>query len=288
MGPDTLRPDDADMERHLATLPGAATAALFTSVVVMIGVELAIDRHRRRRIDVRDSANSMAIGLGYLGVKVIAGKALGFALYLYLFDHFRLFTLDIRNPLHWIGAWMVGDFIYYWIHRAEHRVRVLWCTHLVHHSSQEFSFTTAVRMPWTEVLYKPLTGLWAPLLGVHPAMGAMMGAVALMIGQLQHTKLIGKLGPLDKILTTPSNHRVHHASNRQYLDRNFGGSTMVWDRLFGTYAPEVEVPVYGLTHELTATTPLGIVAGGYPELLRDLRATPRTRERLLVCAGRPA
>jgi sterol desaturase/sphingolipid hydroxylase (fatty acid hydroxylase superfamily) len=98
---------------------------------------------------------------------------------------------------------MVGDFIYYWIHRAEHRVRVLWCTHLVHHSSQEFSFTTAVRMPWTEVLYKPLTGLWAPLLGVHPAMGEVMGAIALMIGQLQHTKLIGKLGPLDKILTTP-------------------------------------------------------------------------------------
>src|SRR4051812_316021 len=97
-------------------------------------------------------ANSMAIGLGYLGVKVIARKALGFALYLYLFDHFRVFTLDIRNPLHWIGAWMVGDFIYYWIHRAEHRVRVVWCTHLVHHSSQEFSFTTAVRMPWTEVL----------------------------------------------------------------------------------------------------------------------------------------
>ncbi|HTL84964.1 MAG TPA: sterol desaturase family protein [Acidimicrobiia bacterium] len=275
------------MQRHLDSLPAAATVALFTSVAVMIAVEMIVDRVRRRRIDVRDSANSMAIGLGYLGVKVVAGKVLGFALFLYLYDNFRFFTLDIHNPLHWIAAWMVGDFVYYWIHRAEHRVRVLWCTHLVHHSSREFSFTTAVRMPWTEVLYKPLTGLWAPLLGVHPAMGAVMGAIALMLGQLQHTKLIGKLGPLDKILTTPSNHRVHHASNREYLDRNFGGSTMIWDRLFGTYAAEEATPVYGLTHNLTARTPLGIVAGGYPELAQELAATPGVRNRLQLCTGRP-
>jgi sterol desaturase/sphingolipid hydroxylase (fatty acid hydroxylase superfamily) len=288
MGAGGIRADDAAMDRRLASLPAVATTALFASVVLMIAIELAVDLYRRRRIDVRDSANSMAIGLGYLGVKVIAGKALGFALFLCLYDHFRIFTLDIHNPLHWIGAWLVGDFFYYWIHRAEHRVRVLWCTHLVHHSSQEFSFTTAVRMPWTEVLYKPLTGLWAPLLGVHPAMGAVMGAVALMIGQLQHTKLIGRLGPLDKILTTPSNHRVHHASNTQYLDRNFGGSTMIWDRLFGTYAAEVETPVYGLTHNLTATTPLRIVAGGYPALFEDLRSTSGMRRRVQMCVGRPA
>jgi sterol desaturase/sphingolipid hydroxylase (fatty acid hydroxylase superfamily) len=118
-------------------------------------------------------------------------------------------------------------------------------------------------------------------------MGAVMGAIALMLGQLQHTKLIGKLGPLDKILTTPSNHRVHHASNREYLDRNFGGSTMIWDRLFGTYAAEEATPVYGLTHNLTARTPLGIVAGGYPELAQELAATPGVRNRLQLCTGRP-
>ena len=288
MGPAACRPDDGCMNHRLESLPAAATVALFTSVVVMIGVEMAVDLVRRRRIDVRDSANSMSIGLGYLGVKVILGKALAFAGFLYLYDHYRVVTLDIANPLHWIAAWLIGDFAYYWIHRAEHRVRVLWCTHLVHHSSKEFSFTTAVRMPWTEVLYKPFTGLWAPLLGVHPAMGAVMGALALMIGQLQHTKLIGRLGPLDRILATPSNHRVHHASNAEYLDRNFGGSTMIWDHLFGTYTAETTTPVYGLTHDLTASTPLGIVAGGYPQLARDLRAVPTMRERLQLCAGRPA
>jgi sterol desaturase/sphingolipid hydroxylase (fatty acid hydroxylase superfamily) len=275
------------MQQHMAGLPTLATVALFTSVVVMIAVEFAVQARRHRNIDVRDSVNSMSVGLGYLGVKVIAGKALAFAGFLYIYDHYRIFTFDIHNPLHWIAAWLVGDFFYYWIHRAEHRVRALWCTHLVHHSSEEFSFTTAVRMPWTEVLYKPLTGLWAPLLGVHPVMGAVMGAIALMIGQLQHTELIGRLGPLDKILTTPSNHRVHHGSNPEYLDRNFGGSTMIWDRLFGTYTPETVTPVYGLTMEFTARNPITIVAGGYPELVRDLRAANGAHERVAMFLGRP-
>jgi sterol desaturase/sphingolipid hydroxylase (fatty acid hydroxylase superfamily) len=181
----------------------------------------------------------------------------------------------------------VGDFFYYWIHRAEHRVRALWCTHLVHHSSKEFSFTTAVRMPWTEVLYKPLTGLWAPLLGVHPVMGVVMGAIALMLGQLQHTELIGKLGPLDRILTTPSNHRVHHGSNAEYVDRNFGGSTMIWDHFFGTYTAETVTPVYGLTKAFAAKNPLTIVAGGYPELVREMRDAPGARARVAMCLGRP-
>lgn len=227
------------------------------------------------------------MALGYLGVKVVAGRALAFASFLWIYEHYRVFTLDIRNPLHWIGAWIVGDFAYYWVHRAEHRVRVLWCTHLVHHSSKEFSFTTAVRMPWTEVFYKPLTGLWAPLLGVHPAMGAVMAASALMIGQLQHTKLIGRLGVFDDVFVTPSNHRVHHASNAPYLDRNFGGSTVIWDRLFGTYVPETVEPVYGLTHDLTATTPFGIVAGGYPELFGAMRTTSGVRNRMRLCVARP-
>lgn len=142
-------------------------------------------------------------------------------------------------------------------------------------------------MPWTEVLYKPLTGLWAPLLGVHPVMGAVMGAIALMIGQLQHTELIGKLGPLDRILTTPSNHRVHHGSNPEYVDRNFGGSTMIWDHLFGTYTPETVAPVYGLTKEFPARNPLTIVAGGYPELVRDIRGADCAGQRVAMCLGRP-
>jgi sterol desaturase/sphingolipid hydroxylase (fatty acid hydroxylase superfamily) len=144
-------------------------------------------------------------------------------------------------------------------------------------------------MPWTEMAYKPLTGLWAPLLGFPPIMYPVMGALSLMIGQLQHTELIGRMGPLDRWLMTPSNHRVHHASNPRYLDRNFGGHTILFDRLFGTHEPESvdERPIYGLTHEIDATTALGLVAGGYGELVRDLRDASGVRDGLARCVAAP-
>jgi sterol desaturase/sphingolipid hydroxylase (fatty acid hydroxylase superfamily) len=271
-------------------LPVNTDVLLASSVVTMIVVEAVVRARRRLRIDGLDAINSMTIGLGYLGIQVAAGKLVAFGAYLWVFDHLRLLTLSWRSPLVWVGYWIVGELASYWIHRAEHRVRALWASHQVHHSSEDFSFTTAVRMPWTEMAYKPLTGLWAPLLGFPPVMYPVMGAISLMIGQLQHTGLIGRLGPLERILMTPSNHRVHHASNPAYLDRNFGGHTVIFDRLFGTYVAEfpAEPPVYGLTHPVTASGTLGLVAGGFPQLWRDLRDTPGARAKLALCAGPPA
>jgi hypothetical protein len=109
-----------------------------------------------------------------------------------------------------------------------------------------------------------------------------------MFGQLQHTSLIGRLGWLDRVLMTPSNHRVHHASNRLYLDRNFGGSTVIWDHVFGTYQAETETPRFGLVHPLPSSGTLRIAAGGYPELLRDLAAVSGGRAKLAMCVGPPA
>jgi sterol desaturase/sphingolipid hydroxylase (fatty acid hydroxylase superfamily) len=269
-------------------LPVGANTVLAVSVVSMIIVEAIVHTVRGRRIPVGDSGRSAVIGLGYLAIRVVAARSVAFAFYIWLYTHARLFDLSWRSPAVWVGFWIVGDFTYYWIHRAEHVVRVLWCSHLVHHSSEDFSFTTAVRMPWTDVFYKPVTGLWAPLIGFPPVMYPVMGALSLMIGQLQHTRLIGRLGPLDKVLMTPSNHRVHHASNPVYIDKNFGGHTAIWDQLFGTYQAEAEEPRYGLTHPLSSTSTLAIVAGGYPELFHDMLSAPSTRARLALCVGRPS
>jgi len=270
-------------------LPVDANLLLAASVVTMIVIEGIVRARRCIAVDRRDSASSMTIGLGYLGIQVVGAKLVGFGAYLWVFDRFRLFDLSWRSPAVWAAFWFVGELAQYWLHRAEHRVRILWACHQVHHSSKDFSFTTAVRMPWTEVAFKPITGLWAPLLGFPPIMYPVMGALGLMVGQLQHTSLIGKLGPLDRILMTPSNHRVHHASNPQYLDRNFGGSSVLFDRLFGTYVPERSdvPPVFGLAHDETRPGTLGIVAGGFPRLLSDLRATTGARAKLAVCAGPP-
>ncbi len=270
-------------------LPVDTHLVLATSVITMIILEVVLRRRRSTRIDLSDSFNSIAIGLGYLGIGVVGSKLIAFAAYVWIFDHLRIVTWSWRSPTTWIAYWLIGEFALYWIHRTEHRSRILWASHQVHHSSKDFSFTTAVRMPWTEMLYKPLTGLWAPLLGFPPIMYPVMGAASLIVGQLQHTSVVGSLGAADRIFMTPSNHRVHHASNRAYLDRNFGGSTVLFDRLFGTYVAESidEPPVYGLTHEVTATRPLGLVAGGFPQLFRDLRRTPGARPKLSLCLGRP-
>lgn len=268
-------------------LPSYANLVLAVSVITMIVIEIAIRVARKRTVAVADNVTSATIGLGYLGIRMLAASTAAIGFYLWVYRNFRLFDLSWRSPLVWLMFWLVGDFVYYWIHRAEHRVRVLWCTHLVHHSSEDFSFTTAVRMPWTDIVYKPITGLWAPLLGFPPVLYPVFGALSLMLGQLQHTDLIGRLGVLDRVLTTPSNHRVHHASNPRYIDRNFGGSTVLWDRLFGTYEPETEAPRYGLVHPLTARTPWGIAAGGYPSLVRDMRNASGIQERVALCVGPP-
>jgi sterol desaturase/sphingolipid hydroxylase (fatty acid hydroxylase superfamily) len=283
------REQAAPADHSQSLLPVDTNVMLAGSIVAMIVVEVVARVVRQRRIDARDSINSMTIGLGYFGIGMIFGKVVAFGLYLWVFEHLRLFDLSWHTPLVWFGYWIIGDFFSYWIHRAEHRVRVLWCSHQVHHSSTDFSFTTAVRMPWTEMLYKPLTGLWAPMLGFPPIMYPVMGALSLMVGQLQHTDLIGRLGRLDRWLMTPSNHRVHHASNPAYLDRNFGGHTVVFDRMFGTYQPELAdvAPTYGLTHPVEASTPLALVAGGYPALARDLAGARSARRRLELCVRPP-
>ncbi|MEA2900777.1 MAG: hypothetical protein QOH36_664 [Actinomycetota bacterium] len=244
-----------------------ATLLLAASVAVTVGGELAFGTLRRR---LQGSATSMTAGLAYLAVKGVVSKALMFGVALAVYEH-RLFTLDWTNPLVWLAIFVGRDFAYYWIHRAEHRVRVLWASHMIHHSLERFTFTSAVRLPWMEAIYKPALALWVPLLGFHPIAFAAMGALVLMMGQLQHTELVRRRTPLDWVFVTPAAHRVHHGSNPEYLDTNFGSMLIVWDRLFGTYAVET-VPVrYGLTGGKRVTTPAQALTGGYPALLSAVR-----------------
>ncbi len=245
-----------------------ATLLLAASVTVTVGGELAFGTFRRR---LKGSATSMTAGLAYLAVKGVVSKALMFGVALAVYQH-RLFTLDWTNPLVWLGIFVGRDFAYYWIHRAEHRVRVLWASHMIHHSLERFTFTSAVRLPWMESLYKPALALWVPLLGFHPVAFAAMGALVLMAGQLQHTELVRRRTPLDWVFVTPAAHRVHHGSNPEYLDKNFGSMLIVWDRLFGTYAAETVAVRYGLTGGKRVSTPAQALTGGYPALLRGLRS----------------
>ena len=283
MGETAARADTGHMTSDLAHNP---VAWLVVFVLTMTGIEAMARRRRQLPGDPVDTATSLTLGVAYLAVKIIGGRLLFLGVAFWVYDHLRLFTIPTDNVAAWVGAFLIGDLVYYWVHRAEHRYRVLWSSHLVHHSSTEFSFTTAIRNPWTEILYKPLTGLWAPLLGVHPIVAAMLGTVGLMIGLLQHTSLVTTLGPIDRIFMTPRNHRIHHASNPEYLDRNFGGTLLVWDRIFGTFVDQSAVPVFGITKPLPRRDPWTVGLGGYPELLGEIHRA-RGRDRAALLLARP-
>ena len=259
----------------ISWLTDHAVLLLAASVTVTVAGEL-IQAMLRRRTDAsapgpEGSGTSMAAGLAYITAKGVISKGLMFGVALALYQH-RILDLDWTNPFVWLAIFVGRDFVYYWIHRAEHRVRILWASHMIHHSLERFTFTSAVRLPWMESLYKPALALWVPLLGFHPAAFAAMGALVLMAGQLQHTELVRRRTVLDLVFVTPSAHRVHHGSNPEYLDKNFGSMLIVWDRLFGTYAPETVAVRYGLTGGKRVATPAQALTGGYPALVAGVRA----------------
>ncbi len=166
-------------------------------------------------------ATAVSGGL-FLVVKTVVGK-LGFtALALFVFNEFRIWTLPLDSVWTWVGVFVVRDFVYYWVHRLEHSVRILWCSHAVHHSPETISVATAVRVPWMEALYKPWFSLWMPLVGFNPLAAIAFDVFAATLSQFQHTTAFKQTSWLAKVFITPSLHRVHHGSNLVYIDKNFG------------------------------------------------------------------
>ncbi len=237
-------------------------------------------RHRRRGqagYEVRDTFASLAMGVGNVAVSALAkGGALALFFAAYRLSPFEQGT----GPLAWALLVLLEDLCYYAFHRAHHEVRFFWAAHVNHHSSRHFNLSTALRQSWTT----PFTGpwFWLPLalLGFHPLMIVTAQAVSLIYQFWIHTEWIGRLGPLEWVLNTPSHHRVHHGRNVQYLDRNYAGIFIVWDRLFGTFEPEGERVDYGLTRNLASFHPVRIAFHEWAGLLRDAMRAADWRERL--------
>jgi sterol desaturase/sphingolipid hydroxylase (fatty acid hydroxylase superfamily) len=184
------------------------------------------------------------------------------------------------GPVALAGAILGWDFIYYWNHRFMHESRYMWAVHVVHHSSERYNLSTALRQPVADAFgtFIPYSGLC--LLGVAPEMVLTARGVNLLYQYWIHTETIGRLGPVEVALNTPSHHRVHHGSNRQYLDRNHGSILIVWDRLFGTFEPEGDRVIYGLTKNIDTFDPARIATHEYSAMLRDVAGATSWRERL--------
>lgn len=187
----------------------------------------------------------------------------------------RLFELSLKNAWSWVILFFSIEFAYYWFHRASHRVRWLWCTHAVHHSSNEFNLSTNYRVGWTAKLTMTMV-FFSPIawLGFPPHVIAT-AFVIILLGQFWiHTTWIPKLGPLEWILNTPSAHRVHHAANKEYLDANYGATLIIFDRIFGTYVSEQDdlPPRYGWVNPIENQNPFILQLTPWTELLRDLHS----------------
>ena len=238
--------------------------------IVTLIIEIIVDaREKTNAYETKDAITSITMGLGNVFLGLIS-KTIVFATLIVIYDNFRLLSI----PFVWWG-WIllliIEDFTYYWFHRISHESRFFWASHVVHHSSQKYNLSTALRQTWTGSFLSFVFWLWLPLLGFHPVMILAQMSISLIYQYWIHTELIKKMPDwFEAIFNTPSHHRVHHATNPQYLDRNHAGIFIIWDKLFGTFEPEKEKPVYGLTNNIGSFNPLFVAFHEWVAMFSDV------------------
>jgi sterol desaturase/sphingolipid hydroxylase (fatty acid hydroxylase superfamily) len=243
--------------------------------VIVIGIELLVSNLRKQdSYTWKDTWQNIYLmllnaGLDLLFRAIYAGIILAF-----FFEH-RFGA--IQTPwIYWTTLIVFEDFMYYWLHRVDHHCRLFWATHVTHHSSAKFNLTVGFRSSVMEPLYRFVYFIPLALCGFHPVDIAFVYSLTQIWGILVHTEKVHKLGWLEYIIVTPSHHRVHHASNPKYLDKNMGMFLIVWDKLFGTFQPELPSEAYqpikyGLTQPLEKETPVTIVFHEWDNISRDLK-----------------
>jgi alkylglycerol monooxygenase len=213
-----------------------------------------------------------------------------FGFYLFVFEHLRFVTLPRDEWWVWLLALVVYDFCYYWAHRCGHEVNLMWASHQVHHSSEYFNLTTALRQTATGAFTAWPFYVVMAVMGIPPFVFAMVALIDLLYQYWVHTELVPKLGFIERIFVTPSNHRVHHGQNDYCIDRNYGGVFIVWDRLFGTFAEERddEPVTYGIRTPLASFNPVWGNLKGYRDIWRQTRTASTWRGILRIWLGPPA
>jgi alkylglycerol monooxygenase len=253
---------------------------------LLIGLELVAGLVERKRLyRLNDSINDLSCGI----VDQILGLFLNVLLlasYLYLFDHFRLLNMVDASPAaKWVAA--IGllfgvDFCFYWFHRIAHEYASPWATHVVHHQSEEYNLSVALRQSALESCFAWVFYLPLAVIGFPPVWFVAMKGINLLYQFWIHTEAIDRLGPLEWVMNTPSHHRVHHARNPKYLDKNYAGMFIIWDRLFGTFQLEEEQPVYGITKPLQSWNPLWANLHSWADLAHDAWHAPRWQDKIRI------
>ena len=215
-------------------------------------------------------------------------KGITLAFHFYLFQ-FKLFNLPELLPTWalWMLTFIVIDLVFYIYHRISHRVNFLWAIHMSHHSSEEMNFAVSFRQAWFGPVSKLPFFMIMPLIGFDPTIIAVAGVISTLWGIVGHTQIIGKLGPLELIFNTPSHHRVHHGSNPQYIDKNYGNLLIIWDRMFGTFEPEKEPVKYGLVRNVNTFNPTKITFMGWNQIYKNIKNASSLNQALYFLFGPP-
>ena len=246
-------------------------------ILILIEVTVTIFR-KKDYYRLNDAINSLSAGM----LMVTSGQVIKLGMYAVIYNYFAIFSFDPAELWVWILAFMLKDFFYYWHHRMGHEVNVLWAAHSVHHQSEEYNLTTALRQSSTSFIFGWVFYIPVAVLGIPPYVFAVVSLANLLYQFWIHSRHIPKLGWFEWVFVTPSNHRVHHGKNRKYLDKNYGGAFIIWDRLFGTFEEEDDSyePIrYGTLKPLRSWNPVWANLHLYVELFKDAVKTKSWKDK---------
>ncbi len=257
-------------------------------VIVFILIEVLFSSLNNKKL-YRKNDTLCTIGLltgNILMVFLVKGITLAIHIYLY---QYRILDLSSLIPIWmmWILAFVLIDLVFYFYHRVSHRSRFLWAVHMSHHSSEEMNFAVSFRQAWLGPISKIPFFIFLPIVGIDPTIIAIAGVISTLWGIVGHTQIIKNLGPFEYIFNTPSHHRVHHGSNKQYIDKNYGNLLIVWDRMFGTFEPEKESVKYGLVKNVKTFNPIKITFMEWSNIFKDIKNSNNIKESLYLFFGPP-
>ena len=252
--------------------------------LLMIGAEMVYGLLKgKNNYRLNDTITSINIGLisRFPTILNLGFQGLTFS---YIAKNLNLFQLPVNSIFTWIFAFILYDFLYYWMHRIHHEFKLLWATHVVHHHGEEFNLSTALRQTSTGFLWKWIFFLPILLVGIPSSVFVAVGGLNLIYQFWVHTEHIGKMGWYEKIFITPSNHRIHHAKNPEYIDRNYGGVFILWDRLFGTYCEERDdlKPIYGTVVPLQSWNPFWANIEVFVSMIKDSYHTKMWQNKIKI------
>lgn len=263
---------------------------LLTAFLLLVFCEIFWRKFvREEEYGAAEAAASVGIAIGRAVAKPVMIFVLA-GLYVFVYD-MRIYTFDMTKWWSWVLVFIGADFLYYWMHRFKHEIRWMWADHAVHHSGNRMNVFMNFRLGWTGLL----VGTWLMhlplvLVGFPPSAVITTYALSLVWQAWIHTDMIGKLWwPLEYVLNTPSHHRVHHSRNPVYLDKNYAGILIIWDRMFGTFQEELEDEPcdYGLVERLTSVNPIKIAFNEWGNLIRDVHNAKTWKERFIAAFGYP-